>query len=643
MVYNFSLDIAALILNIVLLLLAIFRNNYPSKTSNTFKVMLFMHLTATIMDIISVYAISNPSSYPMAFNYGINIAYYLFHNICTLLYVIYGMEQEKIDVLKGHTRTVLTIITVAVFVIICTTPLTKIVFYYDDNLVYRHGPFLYLLYALALFAVLYVLILKFKNREKNSTYQLYVNVIYFVLLICSFVYHTIFPKYLIELFAIDLGFLLMYIAQENTSTFLYKGIAIYNRRGFDEELYVKTENGKIFDIIVFTPENAEEYIALKNNQEIFTIEKQMIQRLNSNETLKDSFYMLSDLCFAVFSQGNEKYYIDIINKLFSKPITINDKENTYRMSYSLMRYPAVVKDYSEATQVVDDLIYRVRNYLSPGVLIADRRAIKKSDDKVSIRTIKKALENNGFVVNYEPIVSLSNGYTYHTEAIISIKDENKTIDERSIYEIAEKNGALFETIEGILLTIYRFIKGEKLNELGISGVVVKLPIRCMLNRDFPERLREITENSGISPEYICFEINDFEDYQGKNIIKENVDMLINKGFMVTLGDFGRGKIDMSLLSSTPFKAVKVSNEVLNSIDDYSKSKIILKNMLKMIKELGIGAACEGVNSQNQADLVNCSYCDYAQGSYYGKPLSEEEFIIYLKKQLGIILEDISNK
>ena len=66
MVYNFSLDIAALILNIVLLLLAIFRNNYPSKTSNTFKVMLFMHLTATIMDIVSVYTISNPSSYPMA-------------------------------------------------------------------------------------------------------------------------------------------------------------------------------------------------------------------------------------------------------------------------------------------------------------------------------------------------------------------------------------------------------------------------------------------------------------------------------------------------------------------------------------------------------------------------------------------------
>ena len=95
MIYNINFDIAALCINIVLLLLSYFRKTPPKHKNDFFRLMLLSNMLATVFDILSAFSISFPQNYSLAENYLISILYYLFHNYSAFLFAMYGIATDS--------------------------------------------------------------------------------------------------------------------------------------------------------------------------------------------------------------------------------------------------------------------------------------------------------------------------------------------------------------------------------------------------------------------------------------------------------------------------------------------------------------------------------------------------------------------
>jgi EAL domain-containing protein (putative c-di-GMP-specific phosphodiesterase class I) len=91
-----------------------------------------------------------------------------------------------------------------------------------------------------------------------------------------------------------------------------------------------------------------------------------------------------------------------------------------------------------------------------------------------------------------------------------------------------------------------------------------------------------------------------------------------------LDDFGTGFANLSQVVSLPFTMVKIDRELLHG------SKIVLEDLLRMFKRLGLTTVIEGIETEDQSLLLQSMDVDYIQGFYYALPMNEIDFIDSMK-------------
>lgn len=642
MVYNLYFDIAALILNIVLVLIVCIRKTHVSFKAFVFKFMICMHLFATTFDIISVFTISSPEKYSLLFNYFINIGYYLTYNLAGSLYIMYGLTVDKKRAGSKFRRGIIFGIYVAIFILILTTPLTKFVFYFDQNMVYNHGPALYLLYGAGLCSVLYVLYLKLSNTEEQSGFQIVINISYAVVLLSGFTYHVFNPSILIEMFIVDIGYFVIFLSLENPEQFLYKTLSVYNKTAFDEKLFSNVSKDRRFNVILFTPQNSDVYKNQNTRSELFSLEKKIINRLTSDKDIDKELYVLSELSFAIITFGQETQYISKINTMFTEDIEFDNYTTNVTMSYGVMHYPDVATNFDEANMVLEDILYKINKHVSTQTVEADFKAIRSTKKKDVEMSLISAIKNDGIFIEYEPIFNLSDGYAKQAEAIVMIKTKDGNIRLNKEYmEIAEEDGLISDISEIALKKIGDFIRKTSIENMGIEHIIINLSRANLLNINFPNKLRFIINKYHLNPESISFKLVDLDLSANEEQIRMNMKNIANLGFLFVVDNYGSNSINAKTLITLPVIGVKFDEELINQATKDVKIRVILTNLVNMIKDLGYSMCAGNINDVVEDDLLKSLCFDFAQGPFYGKQCKEDEYIDFYKNQLNSLLSNIN--
>jgi len=125
------------------------------------------------------------------------------------------------------------------------------------------------------------------------------------------------------------------------------------------------------------------------------------------------------------------------------------------------------------------------------------------------------------------------------------------------------------------------------------------------------------------------EMSDFSDYE---TFKRLVTKLKENGVMTSIDDFGTGYSSLNLLTDFMFDIVKLDKSFLdNIIKNNSKTdEIVIRNIVRMIRELDMKAIAEGVETAEQALFLKDINCTMVQGYLFDRPLPEEEFETRLK-------------
>lgn len=239
--------------------------------------------------------------------------------------------------------------------------------------------------------------------------------------------------------------------------------------------------------------------------------------------------------------------------------------------------------------------------------------------------MKDALKNGEFEVYLQPQMNIINSKVVGAEALVRWnhpKDGIRT--PKKFLHLLEENGFIIEMDMNVFEQVCSLRKKWRLTPFETITIGVNMSKLHLYQPDFVKELLEITNKYGVHPSELVIEITE-------NMHKDNDEMMntiveLNEaGFGTAIDDFGSGYSTLSMLRNIDVDQLKLDEEFINTCTNDRKSKIIVKNLIAMAKELRLDIIVEGVMDKNQERFLINSGCDVVQGYYYSKPLPVKEF------------------
>ena len=129
----------------------------------------------------------------------------------------------------------------------------------------------------------------------------------------------------------------------------------------------------------------------------------------------------------------------------------------------------------------------------------------------------------------------------------------------------------------------------------------------------------------LTPDQIHIEITETAYAENPNLLIRTTEKLRSLGFQVEMDDFGSGYSSLHMLKEVPVDRIKLDLHFLSESGDPEKSRIIVRNITRMINEMGMNMIAEGVETVEQADFLKSIGCDQMQGYYFYKPMPVKEY------------------
>jgi EAL domain-containing protein (putative c-di-GMP-specific phosphodiesterase class I) len=135
----------------------------------------------------------------------------------------------------------------------------------------------------------------------------------------------------------------------------------------------------------------------------------------------------------------------------------------------------------------------------------------------------------------------------------------------------------------------------------------------------------------ISPDKINLEITETAAAYSQQIMDDNIKALTDAGIKLSLDDFGTGYSNMKRIASLPLHIVKL-DKTFTDIEDNQNLTIVLKNTIRMIKDMNMKIVVEGVETEDLVKKFSDYKCDYIQGYYFSKPVPKKDFIAFVESR-----------
>jgi diguanylate cyclase (GGDEF)-like protein len=240
--------------------------------------------------------------------------------------------------------------------------------------------------------------------------------------------------------------------------------------------------------------------------------------------------------------------------------------------------------------------------------------------------LRNALEYQEFILNYQPIVSLTTGQIIGFEALVRWQHpQTGLIYPGDFIAIAEDTGLIVPIGEWILREACQQLRTwqQKFPNASSWQISVNLSNRQIKQFDFADKLATILADTGLSGQNLKLELTEtmLMDRGEKTI--ELLSQIKKQKIQLSIDDFGTGYSSLSYLHHFPIDALKIDRSFVSSIDTAEKNWEIVKTIITLAHALGMKAVAEGVETSAQLAQLRNLECDEAQGYFFGKPVNSQ--------------------
>ncbi len=253
-----------------------------------------------------------------------------------------------------------------------------------------------------------------------------------------------------------------------------------------------------------------------------------------------------------------------------------------------------------------------------------------------------ALLNSDFYLVYQPQFDIKTGDLRGFEALMRWHDkELGDIGPAIFIPLAEETGMILEIGDWVLNAAFCTLKNwqQKYSFKGIMSINIS-PMQ-LKQPNFIENIRNLLIKYNLNPDAVEIEITEGIMIENMNEAIEKLNSLKNIGLRISLDDFGTGYSSLSYLQVLPLNTLKIDKSFITGITEKNGIQANITNsIITMVTKMGLQTIAEGVEKNEQLQILKEFNCHIVQGFLRGKPMLEQNCAAYLggKKSALISLE-----
>jgi EAL domain-containing protein (putative c-di-GMP-specific phosphodiesterase class I) len=157
-------------------------------------------------------------------------------------------------------------------------------------------------------------------------------------------------------------------------------------------------------------------------------------------------------------------------------------------------------------------------------------------------------------------------------------------------------------------------------------VSVNLSLTSLGDITLADKIAGIVRNTGIDPHYMTLEITETAAMTDVAYALENLARLCMNGFALSIDDYGTGYSSLQQLTRIAFSELKIDQSFVQDLANDEAARIVVKSSIDMARELKVRSVAEGVEIQQDWDMLKDMGCDTAQGYLIAKPMNLDAMV-----------------
>ncbi|WP_432664297.1 EAL domain-containing protein [Wukongibacter baidiensis] len=332
---------------------------------------------------------------------------------------------------------------------------------------------------------------------------------------------------------------------------------------------------------------------------------------------------------------------NIINK-FTLPFSIGSHEVFISPSIGISSYPTDGEKIEDLIKCADLAMYSAKAKGRNNFEFYTSTLSKSMCKKMHIENgLRKALENNEFVLYYQPQYNLETGEIVGVEALLRWnKSDLGLISPSEFIPVAEESGLIVPIGKWVLKTACKQNKIWQESGSPHINVAVNISPQQIKHPDFCKTVKQALSESELNPKFLDLEITESimqNIEESTRVLSE----LKEIGVKVSIDDFGTGYSSLSILQYLPIDTLKIDQSFTNGVVNDSRISAIVQTIIDMGRNLKLCVIAEGIECEEQVNYLLKNKCFLGQGYFYSKPLPAKDISVLFEE--SYIIKEVDFK
>jgi diguanylate cyclase (GGDEF)-like protein/PAS domain S-box-containing protein len=312
----------------------------------------------------------------------------------------------------------------------------------------------------------------------------------------------------------------------------------------------------------------------------------------------------------------------------SVPFSLDGHDVAISCSVGVAVFPEDGRDFDELLKKSDIAMYHAKE--------AGRNAFRYYTERMNIdalerldlqNRLRRGLEQDEFVLHYQPVVDLASNRIVGAEALVrwNSPDGGLVMPGRFI-AVAEECGLIVPLGDWVLREACRQLR--RWHDAGHDQLFLAVNLSAIQFRrgSVGESVIRALRDAGANPAALELELTESILLQGAEHVLATVRELKSLGVKLSIDDFGTGYSSLAYLKRFAVDKLKIDQSFVNNLPADADNAAIVGAVIQMAKSLNLQVLAEGVESEQAVDHLRALQCDYAQGYHFGRPVPAEEFL-----------------
>jgi len=248
------------------------------------------------------------------------------------------------------------------------------------------------------------------------------------------------------------------------------------------------------------------------------------------------------------------------------------------------------------------------------------------------QALRHAVGTSQIFMEYQPVIDLRTGRVASLEALMRWRHPDRgVIPPGQFIPVAEKTGLIIELGLQVLTQVVKQIRAWLDAEVPIVPIAVNVSPLQFDRTDFAAEVARVAAEARVDPRWLKFEITESALMKEPDKLIGTLQTLRKLGSHVLIDDFGTGFSSLSYLDRLPVDTLKIDQAFVRNLEGESAKTPIIDAVLELAQRLRLTTVAEGVETEEQAEMLRNRGCDFAQGYFYSKPVAARQCLKMLQE------------